>query len=177
MTEAEIADLASWIAEAGLAGQAETAVVAGFCDRAVACGTPLARANVFIDTLHPIYEGRMFRWERGKAAVALAEYGRSADGAYAERWRASPFYRLLKSGESLLRRRISAEGESEFGVFPELRAAGIADYVAIVNRFAAEGVIGDWREPDTLRLSAAPLYNSFHDVFAAVEALVRAAEA
>jgi kynureninase len=45
------------------------------------------------------------------------------------------------------------------------------------ERLTAEGVIGDWREPDTLRLSAAPLYNSFHDVFAAVEALVRAAEA
>jgi kynureninase len=39
----------------------------------------------------------------------------------------------------------------------------------------AEGVVGDWREPDTLRLSAVPLYNSFRDVFAAVEALARAA--
>jgi kynureninase len=38
----------------------------------------------------------------------------------------------------------------------------------------AQGVIGDWREPDTLRLSAAPLYNSFQDVFTAVESLASA---
>jgi kynureninase len=42
------------------------------------------------------------------------------------------------------------------------------------ERLADEGVVGDWREPDTLRLSAAPLYNTFQDVFVAVEALARA---
>ena len=39
------------------------------------------------------------------------------------------------------------------------------------ERMMAHGVIGDWREPDTLRLSAVPLYNSFQDVFTAIEAL------
>ncbi len=142
MTEAQIAELAAWIAEAGLAGETETAVVAGFCDRAIAFGLPIARASVFIDTLHPIYEGRLFRWEREKPEPTLAEYGRSTDESYAERWRSSPFFRLLESGESLLRRRIAADTENEFGLFPELRAAAMTDYVAIVNRFAAGGAIG-----------------------------------
>ncbi len=65
MTEAEFVEIAAWIAEAGLAGLGETEIVAGFCDRVVAAGLPLARAAVFIDTLHPVYEGRLFRWDRG----------------------------------------------------------------------------------------------------------------
>jgi kynureninase len=42
------------------------------------------------------------------------------------------------------------------------------------QRLTAAGVIGDWREPDVLRLAPAPLYNSFSDVFAAVTALHKA---
>ena len=42
------------------------------------------------------------------------------------------------------------------------------------QRLTAAGIIGDWREPDILRLAPTPLYNSFSDVFAAVDALSRA---
>jgi len=40
----------------------------------------------------------------------------------------------------------------------------------------AAGVAADWREPDVLRLAPIPLYNSYSDVFAAVDALSRALE-
>jgi kynureninase len=45
------------------------------------------------------------------------------------------------------------------------------------ERLTAAGVIGDWREPATLRLSPIALYNSFSDVAAAVDALAAAIRA
>jgi adenylate cyclase len=53
-------ELSTWLTEAGLAGAPETSIVSGFCDRCVAAGLPLARSLMFIDTLHPIHEGRLF---------------------------------------------------------------------------------------------------------------------
>jgi kynureninase len=35
----------------------------------------------------------------------------------------------------------------------------------LCDRLASVGVIADWREPDTFRVAAAPLYNSFQDVY------------
>lgn len=39
----------------------------------------------------------------------------------------------------------------------------------ICERLASEGVIGDWREPDTFRVAAVPLYNSYQDVYRFVQ--------
>jgi adenylate cyclase len=88
--EAEIVKLASWLAKAGLEGRTETALLEGFCRYASTAGLPLARVIVLIDTLHPIHEGRAFRWEREKPEATLTEYGRSTEGEAAVRWRASP---------------------------------------------------------------------------------------
>jgi adenylate cyclase len=143
MTEAEIAKLASWLAKVGLEGGSETVLVEGLCQRAVASGLLLARAAVFIDTLHPIHEGRAVRWGREKSETILAEYGPTSEGEAAERWRASPFFSMLEAGQSLMRCRIEADGDLQFPMFADLRAASMTDFVAIVNRFSSDGVIGD----------------------------------
>ena len=141
MDDLQLAELAAWITEAGLAGQSEIAALTGFCDRAVHFGLPIARAIVLADTLHPIYEGRAFRWNRDKDTTVLTEYGRSDEDL--GRWQRSPFFRLEQTGETLLRRRLTPESREEFSIFPELIDAGITDYVAMVNRFATEAIIGD----------------------------------
>src|SRR5262245_9653856 len=76
VNEASFAELSEWLTQAGLAGTSETDILAGCCDRCVAAGLPLARAHMFVDTLHPVHEGRLFRWGYGDSP--LLEYGRTS---------------------------------------------------------------------------------------------------
>lgn len=39
----------------------------------------------------------------------------------------------------------------------------------LCERLAQEGIVGDWREPDTYRVAPVPLYNSYRDVFRFVQ--------
>ena len=146
-----MAELTAWITEAGLAGHDEISTLTGFCERAVAFGLPLARAIILADTLHPMYQGRAFRWNRDKETTVLTEYGRTEEDL--GRWMRSPFFYLEESGETMIRRRLTSESQGEFSIFPELVASGMTDYVAIVNRFATEATIGNMDGVDELRLA------------------------
>jgi adenylate cyclase len=141
------AALKEWLTEKTLAGAGEAEMVGGFCERLVQVGMPLARAIVLVDTLHPIYEGRAFRWNRGTAQAEVMEYGRTKEGANAEAWRRSPLYYMVETNQSILRRRlIDPTPSQEIPDFPslaELRNEGMTDYIALVTRFAATNVIGD----------------------------------
>ena len=155
MDEPTFTALSAWLTQAGLAGMSESEIVTGLCERCVAAGLPLGRAQVFIDTLHPVHEGRLFRWGHGPAEAAMLEYGRTSPDALAAsgadprdietaaRWRNSPFFRMLQTGDTLLRRRLNVVTEAEFSFLPDWLAAGMTDYVAIITRFAAEGTIGE----------------------------------
>jgi adenylate cyclase len=145
--EALSAELTYWLTEQSIAGVSEAEIVGGFCERLLQAGVPLARAIVLIDTLHPIYEGRAFRWNRGTAQAEVLEYGRTREGANAEGWRRSPLYYMVQTDQSVLRRHLNDPGHDEeipdFAAFAELRGEGMTDYVALVTRFAATGSIGD----------------------------------
>jgi hypothetical protein len=67
----------------------------------------------------------------------------SLDVKAAERWRRSPFYKMLQTADSILRRRLSDATEDEFSPLSDLLAAGMTDYAAIITRFGADGIIGE----------------------------------
>ena len=153
MSQDFFADLSEWLTQCGLAGTSEPDIVSGFCERCVAAGLPLGRALVFIDTLDPVHEGRLFRWGYGPDQSPLVEYGRTSPDAASDsephdveatqRWRDSPHYTMLQTGASFLRRRLNATVDDEFPTLSDFRTAGMTDYIALITRFAPEGVLGE----------------------------------
>jgi kynureninase len=70
----------------------------------------------------------------------------------------------------LLKQKVSQKFSILTPVEPDRRGAQISIRIhqkgrALCERLAREGVVGDWREPDTFRVAPVPLYNSYHDVF------------
>src|SRR5215813_4457816 len=155
MNERFFTDLSALLTQAGLAGTPETDTFSMFCDRCVAAGIPLGRAHSFIDTLDPVYEGRLFRWGYSPDESGVVEYGRTTlgkldasgsaplDEQATNIWRRSAHYTMLQTGASLLRRRLDGNTKDEFSLLLDWRAAGMTDYVAIISRFAAGGIIGE----------------------------------
>ena len=144
MNETAFNELAGWVTEAGLIGRTESELMAGFCRRIADAGVPLARALVILDTLHPIYEGRAFRWRAdAPEAAEVLDYGRTNEGEAAESWRRSPFFHLLQSGGTEIRRRLAAGDPADFPAFAQARDEGVTDHLVLVHRFAAESVIGE----------------------------------
>ena len=143
MSVDSLSRIESWLVEAGLAGLTEPEALHGFCDRCRDAGIALSRATVLVDTLHPVHEGRVFRWRADSVEQPpVVEYGPSNVGETAASWQRSPFYHLVTTGATELRRRIGAGDPEDFAILREMGAEGHTDYVAFVHRFGAASVIG-----------------------------------
>ncbi|HJU15917.1 MAG TPA: adenylate/guanylate cyclase domain-containing protein [Stellaceae bacterium] len=145
MDPADLSELRTWLAEAGLAGKSETALLDGVCRRARDAGLPIARAALIIDTLHPVHEGRAFLWRReaGQTQTELREYGPTSEGEAAENWHRSVFFHLLQTGGSLFRVRLHAGETADFSTVAQMRDEGMSDVAAMITRFAGSGAIGE----------------------------------
>lgn len=128
----------------GLAGGSETDVLHGFCARCREAGLPLAHGLVIIDTLHPTYEGRAFRWNVTPTnESSTLEYGPTTEGEAAEKWRQSPFHHLLTTGTDEYRWQIAHSAGEGFGTVQGLKDKGHTDYIALIHRFDEDGSIGE----------------------------------
>ena len=68
---------------------------------------------------------------------------------------------------------VTPRNPAEHGCQLSLRLRTVAPGRRVQEALTAAGVIGDWREPDILRLAPAPLYNRFAEVEQAVAILER----
>src|SRR5436309_4040072 len=92
-------ELTNWLVGQSLTGLPENDILRGFCERCRAAGVELSRGLVFIDTLHPIFEGRGFRWgDRPTNESESFEYGSSGEGQASKNWRRSAFHYMLEKG-------------------------------------------------------------------------------
>lgn len=134
-------EIMNWLAGAGLSGIAETELVREFCERSRAAGLELSRGLVFIDTLHPVFEGQGFRWSDIESNESDAfEYGSTSQGEAAENWQRSPFYAMLQTGQNEL---LIGSDDETFKMTAKLIGDGHRHFATFIHRFGDTGIIGE----------------------------------
>ena len=135
--------LTNWLANQGLTGAAEHDLIRGFCERCRAAGLELSRGLVFIDTLHPIFEGRGFRWNDIETDESeIFEYGSTGEGAAAQNWQRSTHYHMLEYGRDEMQIDLSHCASLDFSQIDDLWSKGHKHFLAFVHRFGEAGTIG-----------------------------------
>ncbi|MDB5565049.1 MAG: adenylate cyclase, partial [Tardiphaga sp.] len=117
--------LMSWLVGEGLTGLPENDLIRGFCERARDGGLDLSRGLVFIDTLHPIFEGRGFRWNDTETNESDAfEYGSTEQGEAATNWRRSAFFHMLEHGHDEMQINVADTQSHNFSMIGDLANNG-----------------------------------------------------
>jgi adenylate cyclase len=135
--------LMNWLIGQGLAGLPENDLIRGFCERCRTQGLELSRSLVFIDTLHPIFEGRGFRWNDTETDESESfEYGSTEAGEPAKNWRRTPFFHMLENGLDDLQIDLADCASLDFSIIDDVAAKGHRHFMGFVNRFGESGSIG-----------------------------------
>ena len=135
--------LMNWLVKQGLTSLPENDLIRGFCERCRAGGLDISRASVFIDTLHPIFEGRGFRWNDTETNESdMFEYRSTSEGEAAQNWRRSIFYHMLESSLDELEIDFADRASLDFSLIDDLAAKGHRHLVAFVHRFGEAGTLG-----------------------------------
>jgi adenylate cyclase len=135
--------LMNWLVSQGLTGLPENDLIRGFCERCRAGGLAISRGLVFIDTLHPIFEGRGFRWNDTETNESdVFEYGSTETGDAAQTWRRSTFFHMLEHGLDELLIDLADCASLDFSMIDDLAAKGHRHFVAFVHRFGEAGTLG-----------------------------------
>ena len=117
-----------WLIDGARSAPLPQEVLAQLCERLVACGIPLWRVAVFVNTLHPQIIGRRFIWRPG-ADVEISE-GRFGLFDTPE-FRENPVARVYATRKAIHRRLADPGCVMDFPILQELRAEGVTHYLAL----------------------------------------------
>ncbi len=119
--------VAAWLVDGARSASRSEDVLTELCDRLTACGLPLWRVAVYVNTLHPQILARRFLWRPGGAAdVAEAPFAMTADEAF----RASPITRIRTTGETIRRRLADPDCPIDYPFLRDMREEQVTDYLA-----------------------------------------------
>jgi adenylate cyclase len=115
-----------WLIEGAPTARQPQDVLAGLCDRLLACGLPLHRVAVFVTTLHPDVMGRRLLWRRGEGvAISEAAYDILQTATYLR----SPVPIVFEHAQPIRRRIEDPDCPNDYDIVDELRAEGVTDYL------------------------------------------------
>jgi adenylate cyclase len=137
MRDPSIRAIADWLIDGARSAPVPQEVLAQLCGRLVACGIPLWRVAVFVNTLHPQIIGRRFIWRPG-ADVEISE-GRFGLFDTPE-FRENPVARVYATKKAIRRRLADPNCAMDFPILKELRAEGVTDYLAL-PLFFSDGAV------------------------------------
>jgi adenylate cyclase len=143
MKDTDIEEIVAWLTQQGLQGAAEAELFTGFCEACRQRGLDIVRGMALMDTLHPVYEGRAFRWDSKEDVEPVFEYGPTSQGIARENWLHSAFYHLMTTQKSEVRRRIGFGDPTDFYALDTMKEAGHTDFVAFASHFEQSGTIGE----------------------------------
>ena len=130
-------DLVTWLLDGARSVATPNAVVQEMCARLQDAEIALARAAVFVSTLHPSVFGRAFIWRPGQeVGIFPVGYDIVDSGSY----RDNPVAMVIETGEPLRRSLATAADRAEFSIFEDLGEDGATDYLAAPLVFSDHSV-------------------------------------
>jgi adenylate cyclase len=137
MAADDLQAITDWLAEGARSAPTPAKLMGQVCERLVACGLPLWRVGVFVQTLHPNVFGRSFVWRPG-AGVTLGKA--DFDITESEEYRTSPLAELLAAVREVRRRLTDIVTDANSLFLRDMRDDNVTDYIAMPVVFTDDSV-------------------------------------
>ncbi len=139
--EVLVDELTNWLMQQALSGCRLESLLTGVFDGLIAAGLPVARGNIGLTTLHPLFETLAFTWTR-ESGLETERFAHGSSES-SPQWKRSPLHWLTEKNLPLLRRHLSGpEAMLDFPLLEDLAVAGYTDYLAWFAAFERERIDG-----------------------------------
>jgi len=121
-----------WLIAGAPGAKTSPEVLTGTCERLIEEGIPVARAEAYVRTLHPLVAGRAFEWTAGGGCKAIESFhGEASDLGAAS----SPIQRVFRTAQQQ-RNRLVAGHEANW-YLSDMAALGMTDVIALPFLFTS----------------------------------------